>query len=85
MKTSWSRLGAVVAVAAPAAAADAACVAAAAALGRSWTAPGPLLGGYGLPKLPKPRIERSREGSRHDPPVSTLYCMRLHEILFYLY
>ncbi len=42
METSWSRCGAVVAVAA-AAASDAACVGVPAALGRSWTAPGPLL------------------------------------------
>ena len=40
MKTSWSRLGAAVAVAAPAAALDAACVGVPAALGRSWAALG---------------------------------------------
>ena len=44
MKTSWSCLGA---AAAPAAAPDTACVGVPAALGRPWTAPGPLLGALG--------------------------------------
>ena len=44
LETSWSRLGAADAVAAAAAASDAACVGVPAALGRSWTAPAPLLG-----------------------------------------
>ena len=52
LETSWSRLGAAAAVAAPAAASDAACVGVPAALGRSWTAPGPLLGALGpIPRL----------------------------------
>ena len=47
LKTSWRRFGAAADVAAAAAASDAACVGIPAALGRSWTAPGPLLGALG--------------------------------------
>ena len=46
LKTSWRLFGAADAVAA-AAASDAVCVGVPAALGRSWTAPGPLLGALG--------------------------------------
>ena len=44
LKTSWSRLGAAAAVATPDAAV---CVGVPAALGRSCTAPGPLVGALG--------------------------------------
>ena len=47
LETSWSRRGADAAVAAHAAASDAANVGVPAALGRSWTAPAPLLGALG--------------------------------------